>query len=306
LKMLQSLSCHSQIISLLDHYEEVTVYKDRYMNLVMQYVPETLLSRCEYYGQSGDAIPNDLIQIYSFQLCKAVNYCHIKQIAHCDIKPTNLLIDTATNRLLLCDLGCSMKMETRYHDSIEFKLNEDEEDEIECKDDGEYPSYIGSRYYRAPEIILHSKSYDCKVDVWSIGCVIAEMFLGTFLFEGQRNESEHLDDIIRKLGTPTMDDIDAMNAEYEHKQKLLDKKEEGESWDMLFCGVMEMPESAISMISKMLTYSPKKRSTALQTLGESYFADLETNDAVKELLFDWTDLEIRYAKAHGVALSLNE
>ena len=112
--MLKALEGHQQIIALLDHYDEVTVYQDRYMNLVMEYVPETLLSRCEYYGQSGDAIPHDLIQIYSFQLCKAVNYCHIKGIAHCDVKPTNLLIDATTHRLKLCDFGCSMKMETRY------------------------------------------------------------------------------------------------------------------------------------------------------------------------------------------------
>ena len=128
------------------------------------------------------------------------------------------------------------------------------------------------------------------------------MFLGMFLFEGQRNESEHLDDIMRKLGAPTEEEIDAMNPEYRYKQELLDCGEEGESWNMLFCGVEEMPQTAITMLSDMLTYSPEKRNSALECLREKYFDNLYGNEMFKEMLFDWTDLEIRYAKAHGVDL----
>ena len=64
-----------------------------------------------------------------------------------------------------------------------------------------------------------------------------------------------------------------------------------------------MPQSAIDLISQMLVYSPKKRSTALSMLTHKYFEDLYGNEAWSKLLFDWTDLEIRFAKTHGVDLT---
>ena len=305
LKIMKSLNGHKNIIFLIDDYYEKTVYNDLYLNLVMDYIPNTLLSQCEYYAESGDTIPHDLIQLYSYQLCKAVNYMHIKKIAHRDIKPDNLLINPKTNQLKLCDFGCSIKMKKRYNNDND----DDDEKSLEIKDDdlvekdGDFQSYVCSRYYRAPELILQSGYYDCKVDIWSIGCVISEMFLGTLLFCGDNNENEHLDDIIKKLGTPTEEDIDDMNPDYIYKEDILDRDELGESYDMLFCAVTPtMPQNAINLISKTLIYSPKERISSLKCLTSSYFDSLKINEKYKQLTSNWNDLEINYAKINGIQL----
>jgi len=327
LKILRSLKRHPNITHLVDDYYEETVYHDLYLNLVMEYIPKTLISQTEFYGDSGDTIPHDLIKLYSFQLCRAVNYMHIKKIAHRDIKPENLLINVETHELKVCDFGISIKMKTRYNSERRRNADDDEDDsdvseedddeemkqealkfENEIKDEleeqgGKLQSYVCSRHYRAPELILQSAAYDCKVDVWSIGCVMSEMFLGTLLFYGEKNENEHLDDIIRKLGTPSENDIDDMNADYAQKEELLEKDELGESWDMIFCAVMDMPADGIELISKTLVYSPKRRMNALQCVSSPYFDELKENEKYKHLnLFKWNELEMKYAKANGVRL----
>lgn len=83
-------------------------------------------------------------------------------ICHRDIKPTNVLVDPRNHELRLCDFGSAKKL-------IPTESN---------------ISYICSRYYRAPELMLCSSEYDNSIDVWSTGCVIAEMVLGVPIFPG--------------------------------------------------------------------------------------------------------------------------
>lgn len=70
-------------------------------------------------------------------------------------------------------------------------------------------SYICSRYYRAPELILGESNYGCEIDIWSIGCVIAEMFLGVPLFSGKNSKDQFLK-IMNVLGTPTNKEVKEM------------------------------------------------------------------------------------------------
>lgn len=295
LQILKKLKNHANIVQLLDHYYENTVYNDQYLNVVMEFVPKTLRDEFNFYGESGDAIPHSLIQLYSFQLIRAVNYLHIHAIAHRDIKPRNLLIDAGTQTLKLCDFGCSVQLTHRYHGNGN---DDDDDDEI---GDALLESYVCSRYYRAPELILQSGYYDCKCDIWSIGTVISEMFLGTLLFEGYNDEKEQLDDIVNKLGTPTESDIEDMNSDYIDKQTLLDTDCAGESWEMLFCAVMDMPQDAIDLMAKILVYSPRKRLSAIECLTQAYFGSLSKNEKYKHL-FDWNEMEIMYAKASRIML----
>ena len=74
-------------------------------------------------------------------------------------------------------------------------------------------SYICSRYYRAPELIFECSFYKTSIDLWSLGCVVGELFLGTPLFQGDRSVDQ-LVEIIKVLGTPTKQEILAMNPEY--------------------------------------------------------------------------------------------
>ena len=77
-------------------------------------------------------------------------------------------------------------------------------------------SYITSRYYRAPELMFGSRIYNQTIDLWSAGCVIAELFLGEPVFKGEMAHSQ-LIEIIKKLGSPNEEQILTMNPDYKRK-----------------------------------------------------------------------------------------
>ena len=111
-----------------------------------------------------------------------MSYIHALGIVHRDIKPQNLLVDPSAHILKLCDFGSAKKI-------AKGEVN---------------VSYICSRYYRAPELIFGATDYSAAIDVWSAGCVIAELLLGQPLFPGESGVDQ-LVEIIKVLGTPTRD-----------------------------------------------------------------------------------------------------
>ena len=103
-----------------------------------------------------------MVKLYSYQLLRGLAYIHCEGVIHRDVKPANLLIDPTCHILKICDFGSAK----RYH-----------------AEDESIP-YICSRFYRAPELIFGAKKYSYEIDVWSAGCVIAEMMGGSVLFKG--------------------------------------------------------------------------------------------------------------------------
>jgi serine/threonine protein kinase len=133
-----------------------------YLNLVLEYVPETVYSISRQHQKSKIALPLIYVKLYLYQLSRALSHIHALGICHRDIKPQNLLVDPANQQLKLCDFG-SAKALVRGEPNV---------------------SYICSRYYRAPELIFGSTDYSTAIDVWSQGCVGAELLLGQPLFPG--------------------------------------------------------------------------------------------------------------------------
>lgn len=166
---------------------------------------------------------------------------HCRGVCHRDIKPQNMLIKNG--RLVICDLG-SAKILRKGQKNV---------------------SYICSRCYRAPELIFGAAFYELSIDIWSAGCVILQIINKTPLFIG-KNSLEHLVEVIKILGTPTHDDIKAMNSEYNVQQfdvPLVKKKQWSE---VKYFFIQILPSSIdpalISLISKIMIYNPSKRLTA--------------------------------------------
>lgn len=113
-------------------------------------------------------------------------------ICHRDIKPQNILVDPNNYALKICDFGSAKRL-------VKGEPN---------------VAYICSRYYRAPELIFGATDYSTAIDVWSIGCVIAEMLLGEPLFPGE-SATDQLVEIIKILGTPSAEQIKIMNPQHQ-------------------------------------------------------------------------------------------
>ena len=156
LSIMQELN-HPNVIKLRHHFYTSGDKEDEvYLNCVMDYVPDTLSRIIRQYNKSKITMPKLIVKLYAYQLLKSINYINTIGICHRDIKPQNVLVDPNTHLLKLCDFGSAKRL-------IKGEPN---------------IAYICSRYYRAPELICGATDYTTQVDVWSIGCVIAEMILG--------------------------------------------------------------------------------------------------------------------------------
>jgi len=221
-----------------------------YLNLVLEFVPETVYRASRHYAKLKQTMPMPYIRLYMYQLLRSLAYFHCLGICHRDIKPQNLLLNPQTGVLKLCDFG-SAKILVAGEPNV---------------------SYICSRYYRAPELIFGATNYTTNIDVWSTGCVMAELMLGQPLFPGESG-IDQLVEIIKVLGTPTRDQIKTMNPNYmEHKFPQI----KPHPFSKVFRP--RTPPDAIDLISKLLEYTPNARLTAIDAMCHPFFDELRTGD----------------------------
>ena len=217
-----------------------------YLNVVMDFITDTLYMVMKQYMKMKQMVPPILVKIYSYQLIRSIAYIHAVGICHRDIKPQNVLVDTNSHILKLCDFGSAKKL-------VPGEPN---------------VSYICSRYYRAPELIFGNSNYTTQIDVWSVGCVIAELMLGQPIFPGESGVDQ-LVEIIKVLGTPTREQILSMNPDYkEYKFPQIKPM----AWEKVFRS--KTPKEAVDYVSKLLVYDPSIRPTPLESLADSYFDEL--------------------------------
>ncbi|CAN7984626.1 unnamed protein product, partial [Ixodes hexagonus] len=241
-----------------------------YLNLVLEYIPETVYRVARHYSKSKQTIPISFIKLYMYQLFRSLAYIHSLGICHRDIKPQNLLLDPETGVLKLCDFG-SAKLLIKGEPNV---------------------SYICSRYYRAPELIFGATDYTTMIDVWSAGCVLAELLLGQPIFPGDSGVDQ-LVEIIKVLGTPTKEQIREMNRNYtEFKFPQI----KAHPWQKVFRA--RTPPEAIELVARLLEYTPSARVGPLQACAHAFFDELREpgtrlpNGRDLPPLFDFTDHEL--------------
>ena len=157
-----------------------------------------------------------------------------------------MLVNPETHTLKICDFGSAKRLEKN-------KVN---------------VSYICSRYYRAPELIFGATDYDCAIDMWSAGCVIAELLIGQPLFPGESGVDQ-LVEIIKVLGTPSKEQIHSMNPSYsEFKFPSIRQQ----TWSKVFRS--RTPNEAVDLIAKVLIYEPNRRYKPLDALVHPFFNEL--------------------------------
>ncbi|VDP43437.1 unnamed protein product [Heligmosomoides polygyrus] len=127
-----------------------------------------------------ERLPPQTVQRFAFQMCQALCFMHQRRVLHRDLKPQNLLVDE-NNVIKVADFGLSRSV------GIPVRI---------------YTHEVVTLWYRAPEILLGAPRYAAAVDVWAIGCILAEIVLKQSLFRSD-SEIDQLFQIFRLLGTPT-------------------------------------------------------------------------------------------------------
>jgi len=262
---------HSNIVALKHcFYSQGEKQDELYLNLVLEYVPETVYSISRQHQKSKISLPLLYVKLYLYQLSRALSHIHALGICHRDIKPQNLLVNPENQQLKLCDFG-SAKALVKGEPNV---------------------SYICSRYYRAPELIFGSTDYSTAIDIWSEGCVGAELLLGQPLFPGDSGVDQ-LVEIIKVLGTPTREEISSMNSNYtEFKFPQIKACQ----WRKVFRS--KTPEVAMDFIGSTLAYDPEKRIKPLEGCGHPFFDELREertrlpNGNALPPLFDFTHHEL--------------
>lgn len=263
---------HPNVVRLLHSFAVVNEARDTYLMLVCEYVPDTVSRICRHYAKSNEQLPMIVVKLYVYQICRSLAYIHRMGICHRDIKPQNLLVDPKTHVLKLCDFG-SAKVLMKGEPNI---------------------AYICSRYYRAPELIFGATEYSTAIDVWSVGCVMAELLIGSPLFPGE-SSVDQLVEIIKVLGTPTKEEINIMNPNYTefnfpHVKPC--------SMNKLF---KRAPPEALDLVSRFLVYNPNLRISAVEALAHPFFDELRNpgtklpEDQKLPPLFNWLPGELDHA-----------
>lgn len=253
---------------------------DLFLNLILEYIPETVYRVARHYSKQRQSIPALYIKLYMYQLFRALAYIHSLGVCHRDIKPQNLLLDPDSAVLKLCDFG-SAKHLVRGEANV---------------------SYICSRYYRAPELIFGATDYSTSIDVWSAGTVLAELLLGQPIFPGDSGVDQ-LVEIIKVLGTPTRDQIQQMNPNYTDFRF---PQIRANPWQRVFRP--RTAQEAVDLVSRLLEYTPSARLSPLQACAHAFFNELRSpecklpNGRPVPPIFDFSEQELRIDPSLNAAL----
>ncbi|OWY42794.1 cell division control protein 2 [Alternaria alternata] len=196
-------------------------------------------------GLAGQALSMDdkMVKKFMMQLCQGVRYCHAHRVLHRDLKPQNLLIDKDCN-LKLADFGLARAF------GVPLRT---------------YTHEVVTLWYRSPEILLGGRQYSTGVDMWSVGCIFAEMCTRKPLFPGD-SEIDEIFKIFRILGTPNEQDWPGVTS-------FPDFKPSFPKWGRTDVAniVTNLDEVGLDLLDALLVYDPAGRISAKQTVIHPYF-----------------------------------
>lgn len=233
---------HPNIVSLVD-----VLMEESRLYLIFEYLTMDLKKYMDSLG-AGVMIESSTVKSYLYQITRAILFCHKRRVLHRDLKPQNLLIDSK-GVIKVADFGLGRAF------GIPVRV---------------YTHEVVTLWYRAPEILLGASRYSCAIDMWSIGCIFAEMATKKPLFQGD-SEIDQLFRIFRILRTPTEEIWPGVT-------QLTDYKTTFPNWmsNNLESQVKNLDVDGLDLLQAMLIYDPIHRISARAALKHPYFQDLDT------------------------------
>lgn len=231
---------HENIVSLHD-----VIHTENKLMLVFEYMDRDLK---KYMDTRGDRGQLDYVTIKSFmqQLLRGIAFCHENRVLHRDLKPQNLLINNK-GQLKLADFGLAR--------AFGIPVNT-------------FSNEVVTLWYRAPDVLLGSRTYNTSIDIWSAGCIMAEMYTGRPLFPGTTNEDQ-LQKIFRLMGTPSERSWPGISQLPEYKPNF-----HVYATQDLRLILPQIDQVGLDLLSRMLQLRPDRRISAHEALAHPWFQDL--------------------------------
>ncbi|KAH9188452.1 hypothetical protein AeNC1_009572 [Aphanomyces euteiches] len=221
-------------------------YSNGSIYLVLEFVSHDLTGLL----QSNHTFPDIAIKYIMKQLLEALEYMHNRDVVHRDIKTSNILL-TPDYVVKLADYGLARTLRTNS------KLT----------------NKVVTLWYRAPELLLGASDYDASVDMWSVGCVMVELFLGRPIFAA-KTDTDQMMKIVEMCGT-TFDEVNGV-SHLPHFEKFFQNEKRGN----VLKGTMirkateknvSLPKGFVELLDRLLQIDPRRRFTATQALNSDYF-----------------------------------
>jgi len=232
---------HPNIVRLYD-----VIHDEKKLTLVFEYLDQDLK---KYLDQCHGEIPTTTMKIFLYQLLKGVAFCHEHRVLHRDLKPQNLLINQK-KELKLADFGLARAFGIPVRN---------------------YSHEVVTLWYRAPDVLMGSRKYSTPIDIWSAGCIFAEMATGRSLFQGN-STNDQLHKIFKLLGSPSEETWPGLA---ELPEKHIVKEFPHYTAQPLPSIVPGLDDLGYNLLDQMLQYNPNNRITAEKALQHPYFDDVK-------------------------------
>jgi len=236
LKQLQ----HPNIVRLYD-----VVHTEKKLTLVFEFLDQDLKKYLDACGDNG--LEPETVKSFLYQLLQGIAYCHQHRVLHRDLKPQNLLINME-GELKLADFGLARAFGIPVRN---------------------YTHEVVTLWYRAPDVLMGSRKYSTPVDIWSVGCIFAEMVNGRPLFPGT-SEPDQLMKIFKTLGTPNKKMWPGIAELPEYKDNFPVYQAQP-----LKKVCRRLDNVGLELLSRMLQFDPAKRISAENAMKHPYFKDLK-------------------------------
>ncbi|SCU99929.1 LANO_0F04390g1_1 [Lachancea nothofagi CBS 11611] len=249
LREIKLLRCfqHENIISIFDIQRPASfeTFNEVY---IIQELMDTDLHRVI----ATQTLSDDHIQYFVYQMLRGLKCLHAAEVIHRDLKPSNLLVN-ANCDVKLCDFGLARCAGT----GVGSKNG----------DSGQMTEYVATRWYRAPEVMLTAAEYTFAMDLWSCGCILAELLLRRPLFPGKDYRHQLLL-IFQVIGSPTSKDLECVRSK--RALQYLSTLPRYPSNRALRGLLPEANPEGMDLLERMLVFDPRRRITAAQALKHPY------------------------------------